>query len=184
MAEETNDDKYFSPLDSLGPSYGGINRPTLDAKGFTPFEGAAPLSLPEINFPVIPVVPSFNKLTNTQNFVRENVVGSPSKKAPNKNTNPLDFVRGLQARNEALANTNRDENEYVKIFSYDASPNGGNFYKRYKAFGDETFHKLGFHPLLDNEGIYNANTTGWQQAARMINHSFVPLFNLEEHFFF
>jgi hypothetical protein len=178
MAEETNNDKYFSSLDPLGPSYGGINRPTLDAKGFTPFEGAAPLSLPEINFPVIPVVPSFNKLTNTQNFVRENVVGKPSKKATNKNTNPLDFVRGLQARNEALANTNRDENEYVKIFSYDAGPNGGNFYKRYSAFGDETFHKLGFHPLLDNEGIYNANTTGWQQSKRMLTHSFWPLMQL------
>ena len=113
MAEETNDDKYFSPLDSLGPSYGGINRPTLDVKGFAPFEGAAPLSLPEINFPIIPVAPSYNKLTNTQNFVRENVVGSPAKKAPNKNTNPLDFVRGLQAKNEARANTNRDNNEYV-----------------------------------------------------------------------
>jgi hypothetical protein len=178
MAEETTGDKYFSSLDPLGPSFGGINRPTLDVKGLSPFEGAQPLGLPEINFPIIPVTPSFSGLTNTQNFVRENVVGKPSKKAPTKNTNPNDLLSAIVDKDRAVAYANQDKNEYVKIFSYDAGPNGGNFYKRYSAFGDETFHKLGFHPLLDNEGTYNAHTTGWQQSKRMLFHSFWPLLKL------
>lgn len=40
-------------------------------------------------------------------------------------------------------------------------------YRRYKAYGDETFNKLGFNPLLnDNEDYYNRNTTGWQDWVR------------------
>jgi hypothetical protein len=178
MAEETTDDKYFSPLDPLGPSFGGINRPTLDVKGFSPFEGDRPLSLPEINFPIVPVQPSVSSLTSRQNFVRENVVGSPSRKAPTKATNPNDLLSAVIAKDRAVAYANQDQNEYVKIFAYDSGPAGGNFYKRYSAFGDETFHKLGFHPLLDNESMYNENTTGWQQTKRMLTHSFWPLLKL------
>jgi len=178
MAEETTDDKYFSSLDPLGPSFGGINRPTLDVKGFSPFEGDRPLSLPEINFPIVPVQPSVSSLTSRQNFVRENVVGSPSRKAPTKATTPDDLLTAIVAKDRAVAYANQDQNEYAKIFAYDSGPAGGNFYKRYAAFGDETFHKLGFHPLLNNEAMYNENTTGWQQTKRMLTHSFWPLLKL------
>lgn len=38
---------------------------------------------------------------------------------------------------------------------------------RYRGYGKETFNKLGFNPLDDNEAYYNANTTGWQDFGRM-----------------
>jgi hypothetical protein len=38
---------------------------------------------------------------------------------------------------------------------------------RYRGYGIETFNKLGFNPLEDNEAYYNANTTGWQDFIRM-----------------
>jgi len=38
---------------------------------------------------------------------------------------------------------------------------------RYRGYGRETFNKLGFNPLEDNEAYYNANTTGWQDFMRM-----------------
>ena len=46
MAEETP----ISSLDSLGPEYGGINRPNLDTQSLQPFEGNI-TPTPEINFP-------------------------------------------------------------------------------------------------------------------------------------
>jgi hypothetical protein len=178
MAEQTDDDKYFSSLDPLGSSFGEINRPTNDIMGLSPFEGQRPMGLPEINFPIIPVAPSYSGLTNKQNFVRETVVGRPPKKLSTKNLSAKEIGNALHAKVHASIDANQDKNEYVKLFAYDATANGGNFYKRYSAFGDETVHKLGFHPLLDNEAIYNEHTTGWQQSKRMLVHSFWPLMKL------
>ncbi len=39
---------------------------------------------------------------------------------------------------------------------------------RYRGYGPETFNKLGFNPLEDNEAYYNANTNGWQDFKRML----------------
>jgi hypothetical protein len=52
---------------------------------------------------------------------------------------------------------------------------GGNFefgsvetnVDRYAGYGKETFNRLGFNPLEDNDKYYNANTTGWQEFKRM-----------------
>jgi hypothetical protein len=50
MAE--NNETPFSPLDPLGPEYGGINDPKLDELSYKPFEGDR-INMPEINLSII-----------------------------------------------------------------------------------------------------------------------------------
>jgi len=38
---------------------------------------------------------------------------------------------------------------------------------RYRGYGKETFNRLGFNPLDDNEKYYNENTSNWQDFKRM-----------------
>ena len=61
----------------------------------------------------------------------------------------------IEARNPALAGGN------FEFGSVETNVD------RYRGYGKETFNKLGFNPLEDNEKYYNANTTGWQDFKRM-----------------
>ena len=174
MAEELEN---FSPLDPLGPAYGKINKPTLDIQGVTPFEGDRITQEP-INFPrpFHAAMPGVN-VTQPQANVRNNVVGAPGVE-PNKNktasdleirTAHADFIKGsLQA--------NRSKDQFAKIYSYDAGPDGNAFYDRYMAYGKEKFDQIGFSPLRDNESIFNSRTTMADDWKRMMTNSFWPLF--------
>jgi len=176
MAES---DIPFSSLDALGSGYGGIESPNLDAKSLSPFEGER-LSMPKPDFSrsqnFVPFHPGTDNLNSNQGSVRK-LVGNPiSKPATAKKMSPEEFGKALHAHSTAKLNTRQDKNEYSRIYAYDAGPSGNAFYDRYKAYGQETFDKIGFHPFRDNEAIYNAGTTGWQDTKRMMNHAFWPLF--------
>jgi hypothetical protein len=180
MADINNDG--FNSLDPLGPEYGRINQPLLDSKGLSAFEGDR-LKMPEINFPssgdYFPILPNTGGLTSPQKSVRQQVVGRPSGK-PGINRKTFDFKafkKALIDQDTALLRSNPDKNTYAKIYSYNAGPDGNAFYERYAAYGDETFSKIGFSPLRDNEAIFNANTTWWDDHKRMMTHSFWPLFS-------
>jgi hypothetical protein len=180
MADINNDS--FNSLDPLGPEYGRINQPLLDSKGLSAFEGDR-LKMPEINFPssgdYFPILPNTGGLTSPQKSVRQQVVGRPSGK-PGINRKTFDFKafkKALIDQDTALLRSNPDKNTYAKIYSYNAGPDGNAFYERYAAYGDETFSKIGFSPLRDNEAIFNANTTWWDDHKRMMTHSFWPLFS-------
>jgi hypothetical protein len=173
MAEET---EVFNPLDSLGPEFGKINRPTLDTQGLAPFEGKMPrpqaINFPDVFYPAYPQPKA--DLPNRE--IKDNVVGNaPNAPGPNKNTSSKDFGDSYEAYINSLYQANQDKNVYSKIYSYDAGPSGNAFYKRYAAYGQETFDKVGFHPLKNNEANFNAATTWWNDANRMLTHSFVPL---------
>jgi len=178
MAEETP----FSPLDSLGPEYGGINAPRLDAQGLSAFEGDI-LRDPKINFPkpenYFPVLPQVTNLDKPNSSIERNVVRTP---ANNPSISPKK-VSGAQNKAsitkslDAFFQANQNKNNYAKIYSYNAGPDGNAFYKRYAAYGQETFDKIGFHPLRDNESNFNAQTSRWDDFSRMMTHSFVPLFS-------
>jgi hypothetical protein len=175
MAEELEN---FSPLDSLGPAYGKINRPALDVQGISPFEGDKIDQAP-INFPrpqLHPVMPGMN-ITKPQQNVRQNVVGAPGKE-PNKNgkASDLDVRRAHTDYISGVLQTSKPKDQFAKIYSYDAGPDGNAFYKRYMAYGKETFDKVGFSPLRDNEAVFNARTTIGDDWSRMMTHSFWPLF--------
>jgi hypothetical protein len=179
MADINNE--VFSSLDPLGPEYGKINQPTIDSKGLSAFEGDR-IEMPKINFPesdsYFPTLPNADGLTSPQKQVRQNIVGQAPNK-PGVSKKPFDynsFVNDLKNKSRAQSQTNQDNNVYAKVYSYDASPDGNAFYKRYQAYGQETFDKIGFSPLRDNEALFNANTTWWDDHKRMMTQSFWPLF--------
>ena len=177
MADETP----FSPLDALGPEYGDINAPRLDAQGLSPFEGDM-LKDPKINFPKVeryfPVLPKVGNLDRPNRAVEQNVVRTPANNssiAPKRISGSQNKASTRQYL-DALFQANQNKNSYAKIYSYNAGPDGNAFYKRYASYGQETFDKIGFHPLRDNETNFNAQTTKWDDFSRMMTHSFAPLF--------
>jgi|694.fasta_scaffold00105_24 cell fate (sporulation/competence/biofilm development) regulator YlbF (YheA/YmcA/DUF963 family) len=164
----------FNPLDSLGPEYGRINRPILDNKGLAPFEGDK-LEMPKINFPITPYS---DVLESPQRNVREQVVGNPPNK-PGASKEKFDFdsyKKGISNKLKAGFESLQDNSTYAKVYSYDAGPDSNAFYKRYAAYGADTFDKIGFSPLRDNEALFNSHTTWWDDHKRMMTNSFWPLF--------
>ena len=174
MAEET---ELFNPLDSLGPEFGKINRPVLDTQGLSPFEGKMPrpqaINFPDVYYPAYPQP----KVALPNRQIRDNVVGNkPNAPGPSKTASAKDFGDSYDAYINSITQANQDKDVYSRIYSYDAGPSGNAFYKRYAAYGQETFDKVGFHPLKNNEANFNAATTWWDDANRMLTHSFIPLF--------
>jgi hypothetical protein len=178
MAE---DNTPISPLDALGPAYGKINAPSIDALGMSAFEGDK-LSMPAINFPAPNKfsVPNGGSLQRPNHNVRTDVVGSPpnpvASKNPNIKLNQKDKAQVFGDYAKALLQSNQDKSEYARIYAYDAGPDSGAFYKRYAAYGQEKFDAIGFHPFRDNEAVFNSKTTGWNDFSRMLTHSAAPLF--------
>lgn len=173
-------EETFSPLDPLGPEFGGINRPVLDEKGFQPFEGD--LIKPEpINFPkvYIPTAPSPGLDIPTLNVKRDVVGKFPNKPHTSKKpTSGKDVEIATKNYLDAFFQSNQDKNNYAKIYSYNPGPDGNAFYKRYAAYGQKTFDEIDFHPLRNNEANFNARTTALDDMGRMLNHSFLPLVGL------
>jgi hypothetical protein len=148
----------------------------LDSQGLSPFEGKMPrpqsINFPDVYYPAYPQP----KADLPNRAIRDNVVGNaPNAPGPNPKASPKDFGDSYEAYINSLYQANQDQNVYGKIYSYDAGPSGNAFYKRYAAYGQETFDKVGFHPLKNNEANFNAATTWWDDANRMLTHSFVPL---------
>jgi len=175
-----DDNVPFSSLDSLGPEYGSINTPTIDAKGLAAFEGDR-IDMPKINFPetqsFTPVLPDVENLTNPATEVRKTVVGTPpSKPGINKNASFDQLRKSMKDYALGTLRSNADKNQYGKIYSYNAGPDGNAFYKRYQAYGQDKFDEIGFSPIRDNEALFNARTTQWDDFSRMMTNSFVPLF--------
>lgn len=175
MAEDTP----FNPLDSLGPEYGKINDPLLDSKGLSAFEGDLIQQKP-INFPTEyhSAFPSLGNLDRPNRTIESNVVktAATNPSIPLKRGSVEERMGAIQKYADSYMQANQDKNRFAKIYSYNSSPDSNAFYKRYHAYGQETFDKIGFSPLRDNEAIFNASTTKWDDFSRMWTHSFVPLF--------
>jgi hypothetical protein len=177
MATENNTEG-FSPLDNLGSSYGDLNLPDTP-QSMLPFEGDR-IQMPEINFPgpdsFTPVMPQFDKLSQEQLNIKRNVVGTPpGKPGSAKGTSTKDVISGFGDYIHGNIKANQDKNTYARIYQYDSGSQGSSYYKRYAAYGQETFDKIGFTPIRDNEASFNAGTTGWDDFQRMISYSFIPL---------
>ena len=180
MATESNTEG-FSPLDNLGAGYGDLNLPNTP-QSMLPFGGDR-IQMPEINFPTpdsfTPVLPQFEKLNQEQLNVQQNVVGaSPNKPGPPKTASTKDIISGLGDYIHSTIKASQDKNSYARIYQYDSGSKGSSYYKRYAAYGQETFDKIGFTPLRDNEANFNAGTTGWNDFTRMVNYSLLPLAGL------
>jgi hypothetical protein len=169
MAENSNL-SFFNPAEPLGGK-GVIDAPSTDPLNLQPFEGRPALQDPKINFPTPSIISPLE--------LRENIIGSPgTRTAADKGTisprqkNVSDYQRMQLLASMAFT----PDTPKTGVFAYDASHRSNTFYKRYHAYGQEKFDKIGFHPLLNNEANFNANTTIWNDFGRMLNHSFVPLF--------
>ena len=176
----TTNDTPFNSLDPLGPEYGKISAPTIDSKGLAAFEGDK-IDTPKINFPgeekFVPIMPNLGNLDNPAQQIRNNVVGNPpGKQGLNKKARYNQLAQSMDAYARNMMKANQDQNQYAKIYSYDAGPASNAFYKRYHAYGQEKFDEIGFSPLRDNEALFNARTTKWDDFSRMMTNSFVPLF--------
>jgi len=172
MASENNTDN-FSALDSLGPQFGGINRPNIDIQSYKPFEGDR-ISMPEINFPTAgnynSPIPSFDSIDRPNLSIEKNIV-RPKGKTPRFE----DIQSSLHDYGKSILQSNQDQNQYAKMYSYNAGSSGNSYYKRYAAYGQKKFDEIGFTPLRDNEAVFNERTTGWNDFTRMMQYSFFPL---------
>lgn len=178
MASENNTDN-FSALDSLGPQFGGINRPNLDIQSYKPFEGDR-ISMPEINFPTPAAynspIPSFDSIDRPNLSIQKNLIGKPPGGTGPKQTPRFEDIKSsLYDYGKSISQANQDQNQYAKMYSYNAGSSGNSFYKRYAAYGQTKFDEIGFSPLRDNEAVFNERTTGWNDFTRMMQHSFFPL---------
>jgi hypothetical protein len=68
-------------------------------------------------------------------------------------------------------------NDQIKPYTYDAGMNSSSFYERYKAYGNETFDRIGFSPFKNNDAEFNAGTGTMSEFARTWTYGFVPLFS-------
>lgn len=180
MATENNTEG-FSPLDNLGAGYGDLNLPDTP-QAMLPFGGDR-IEMPEINFPkpdsFTPILPQFDGLNQEQLNVKQNIVGNPPGKPGSPSTaSTKDIISGFGDYMQSTIKAAQDKNTYARIYQYDSGSKGNAYYNRYAAYGQETFDKIGFTPLRDNEASFNAGTTGWDDFQRMVNYSFLPLVGL------
>ena len=99
------------------------------------------------------------------------------KKVDSPNSKGYGTIDGMMSELRGQLAKNVDKNAYNKIYAYDASSKGAHK-ARYKAYGQETYDKLGFSPEIDNETWFNANTTLYDDWKRMALHSAWPMMKL------
>jgi hypothetical protein len=121
-----------------------------------------------------------NTLSNTNKIIdtRQTMSGiTPN--TPAKNTS------SGRSRIEALSNSItasdaafHDKNEYGSVYAYDNSPSGPTFKARYKAYGQDTYNKIGFDPHIDNEAVYNQQTNTFDDMKRWAVNAALPMVGL------
>ena len=62
--------------------------------------------------------------------------------------------------------SNQDTKRYSKPMGYDSSSTGQHK-ARYLGYGQETYDKIGFNPMIDNEALFNAHTSQFDDWTRM-----------------
>jgi hypothetical protein len=172
MSEKSNL-SFFNPAEPLGPNR-PIDSPSTNPLNLQPFEGRPALQDPKINFPIHFITPTISPME-----IKEDLIGSPGRTpAVKKGTISPQKKLTLQQQEIHLAMSGLLSKPGARtgVFAYDASHRSNAFYKRYHAYGQETFDKIGFHPLIDNEAIFNSGTSKWNDFTRMMGHSFLPLF--------
>jgi hypothetical protein len=159
-----------------------INQGSTDIDNFLPFGGDNPMGgvTPTYNpSPLRQAFPRIGSLDNSTYPVKDNVTGlAPFTTKPNQAA-PISLNDKLDARFAHMSTQLRglqDNNAYAKIQAYDASSAGAHR-ARYKAYGQATFDKIGFNPELNNEELFNAGTTGFDDFARWATVSAWPLFS-------
>lgn len=98
-----------------------------------------------------------------------------------------DNIKDFNARFKQIANASSSEllekemqlynpNDQLTPYAYNAGSKGGANFKRYYAYGPETFERIGFSPYRNNEKSFNEGTGSIAEFKRSIVHGFAPLF--------
>ena len=67
-------------------------------------------------------------------------------------------------------------NAQISPYSYNAGSKGNSFFKRYYAYGPETFERIGFSPFRNNEEAFNEGVSAPREFLRSVEYGFAPLF--------
>jgi hypothetical protein len=67
-------------------------------------------------------------------------------------------------------------NAQISPYSYNAGSKGNSFFKRYYAYGPETFERIGFSPFRNNEEAFNEGVSAPREFWRSLEYGFAPLF--------
>lgn len=109
--------------------------------------------------------------------IKDNVTGFPPYSSGQIPKNPKEFADArLSMLRNSIAST-VDTKEYSKPYMYDATASGAHR-ARYQAYGQSTFDRIGFNPMINNEEHFNKHTTIYDDFVRMGTHSFLPMFGL------
>jgi hypothetical protein len=121
-----------------------------------------------------------NNLSNTSKIIdTRQAISGVTPKTPAKNTSSTrDFMKGLSSSIKQSDAAFQDKNEYGNVFAYDNSPSGPSFKARYKAYGQETYNKIGFDPHIDNEAVYNQQTNTFDDMKRWAVNAALPMVGL------
>jgi len=178
MAEEQN------PLEGL-PQGEFIRPASTDIENYLPFgkNGITPddelYNPTPARQPVLSRAGLPGQSSNIQQYyVKDKATGYPPF-APNQL--PQSFKRGdrvtdhINTMIQKRAESSVDPNVYAKPFMYDATASGANK-ARYKAYGQKTYDRVGFNPEINNEEVFNANTSMLDDYIRMGTHAFFPMF--------
>jgi len=178
MAEDQNLDQT-----ELGQRAEFMRPGTTDVKSFLPFGGASTNDMPPITFsPEAPVSvrnPRNPSETPTlpKDAVRDTTVGFDPfavDQLSQPQQNSENFTKSIHQRLLKSTANMSDTQVYSKPYMYDASPSGAHK-ARYKAYGQETYDRIGFNPEVNNEEIFNANTSMFDDFVRMGTNAFLPM---------
>ena len=166
MAEET-----INTAENVNAPMPDVNDLMAESDLLNPARIEQPLA-PKANWP--------DTFVNTTNYIKDNTAGvspgyPPSQVSADRRSGATEG--GLQAiidKGMSEINSISDVSNYAQPYAYDASPKG-TFRERYKAYGQDTFNEIGFHPLIDNETFFNQNTTFGDDLQRWGSHSLWPM---------
>jgi hypothetical protein len=159
-----------------------INQGSTDIDNFLPFGGKNPMGNVTPVYkssPLRQAYPEVKSLDNSTYPIKDNITGlAPYTNKPNQ----TGLMSAKEKANADFASINKslqsfeDNNAYAKIQAYDSSAAGAHR-ARYKAYGQETFDRIGFNPEINNEALFNAGTTGLDDTARWLTSAAWPLFS-------
>jgi hypothetical protein len=160
-----------------------FNRPgTTDVKSFLAFGGEdvspnnEPVAIRPEQVPVTLNNKSLpNETTTLPQFpVKDTVIGFDPFNKDQLAKTPGSVGQGLAKQlQKDLSNLDSREH-YSKTYMYDASATGAHK-ARYKAYGQSTYDKIGFNPEINNEDLFNENTSMFDDYVRMATNSAFPM---------
>jgi hypothetical protein len=118
-------------------------------------------------------------VSNSALRIKDSTVGSTPNypRAVSSDSKKYNKAAGLFDTAIARIDGNVDKNAYNKLYGFDSSPKGAHK-ARYKAYGQETYDKIGFSPEIDNETWFNHNTTMYDDWKRMATQAAWPMMKL------